>query len=378
MLRSQAEAEERGEDVERSKNWEWTIEDNENWEKKKARKARRADYEFHGGSSGFLYETMGERRCSPRIADDAHAARRRYKKDLDLLKPDLEVYNRQKELVLGLVSGTLSQSGSSTPSGSSFALTTFDVAGSQVCVSHVSSCEVDVTLVVHRWSRRQNSGWLWTTSTETLTPCCMPTTSLLRMPSIELSVKLTKSKCLVCPDLDPSSFTPCSIDKKAKFSRKRLNEEEGDITYINERNRVFNKKVRKPYCPETYSKFTTSYFRLRLLGTTTSTQRRFVQASSAEPPYRQMLLGYVLRTYHLYWSVYGRLLMCKPRSRLMYATYVTAVAAVLDMYQHSAPPSRVYYDIVLLIVVYYSCSLCQFVPLNVPFFPPRPSNFLRD
>lgn len=34
-----------------------------------------------------------------------------------------------------------------------------------------------------------------------------------------------------------------SIDKKSKFSRKRNNEDEGDITYINERNRVFNKKV---------------------------------------------------------------------------------------------------------------------------------------
>lgn len=34
-----------------------------------------------------------------------------------------------------------------------------------------------------------------------------------------------------------------SIDKKGKFSRKRPNEDEGDITYINEHNRVFNKKV---------------------------------------------------------------------------------------------------------------------------------------
>ena len=38
-------------------------------------------------------------------------------------------------------------------------------------------------------------------------------------------------------------FKTFSIDKKGKFSRKRLNEEEGDITYINEHNRVFNKKV---------------------------------------------------------------------------------------------------------------------------------------
>ena len=33
------------------------------------------------------------------------------------------------------------------------------------------------------------------------------------------------------------------MDKKRKFSRKRANEDEGDITYINEQNRVFNKKV---------------------------------------------------------------------------------------------------------------------------------------
>ena len=49
-LRLKADAEERGEDVERKKNWEWTIEENEEWEKKQARKARRADYEFHGAA----------------------------------------------------------------------------------------------------------------------------------------------------------------------------------------------------------------------------------------------------------------------------------------------------------------------------------------
>ena len=40
-----------------------------------------------------------------------------------------------------------------------------------------------------------------------------------------------------------------SVDKKRKFSRKRANEDEGDITYINERNRVFNKKVGRPPPP---------------------------------------------------------------------------------------------------------------------------------
>lgn len=47
-LRTKADAEERGEDIERAKNWEYTIEENDEWEKKLARKKRRADFEFHG------------------------------------------------------------------------------------------------------------------------------------------------------------------------------------------------------------------------------------------------------------------------------------------------------------------------------------------
>jgi hypothetical protein len=34
-----------------------------------------------------------------------------------------------------------------------------------------------------------------------------------------------------------------SLSKRRKFSRKRPNEDTGDITYINEKNRIFNKKV---------------------------------------------------------------------------------------------------------------------------------------
>jgi len=41
------------------------------------------------------------------LLDDAHAARRRYKNDLDLIKPDLVAYNKQKEVALGLPPGTL-------------------------------------------------------------------------------------------------------------------------------------------------------------------------------------------------------------------------------------------------------------------------------
>lgn len=49
-LRLKADAEDRGEDVERAKNWEYTVEENDEWEKKQARKARRADFEFHSES----------------------------------------------------------------------------------------------------------------------------------------------------------------------------------------------------------------------------------------------------------------------------------------------------------------------------------------
>jgi hypothetical protein len=44
------------------------------------------------------------------VADHADSARRRYKKDLDLVKPDLEAYNRQKEAALGFAPGALARS----------------------------------------------------------------------------------------------------------------------------------------------------------------------------------------------------------------------------------------------------------------------------
>ncbi|SJL10544.1 uncharacterized protein ARMOST_13931 [Armillaria ostoyae] len=179
-LRTKAEAEERGEDVEREKNWEWTIEDNDNWEKKKARKARRADFEFH---------------------DDAHAARRRYKKELDLIKPDLAAYNKQKEIAMGLAPGTL---------------TSFDPKNGSMSTAVV------------------------------------PTTLEQQLAHDNL---YRDANTLMYGDSKPSedaidrvvSKINKDIDKKSKFSRKRPNEEEGDITYINEANRVFNKKIARYY-----------------------------------------------------------------------------------------------------------------------------------
>ncbi|RDB17121.1 Pre-mRNA-splicing factor syf2 [Hypsizygus marmoreus] len=180
VLRAKADAEENGEDVDRARNWEWTIEENDNWEKKLARKARRADFEFH---------------------DDAHAARRRYKKDLDFIKPDLVSYNKQKEVAMGLAPGTLVSF--SAQSGSS---------------------ELQI----------------------------MPTSQQQQLAAANL---YRDANTLIYGDNKPTEDAidrmvgkiNQDIDKKGKFSRKRLNEEEGDITYINEHNRVFNKKIARYY-----------------------------------------------------------------------------------------------------------------------------------
>ncbi|KAL0946221.1 hypothetical protein HGRIS_012480 [Hohenbuehelia grisea] len=180
VLRAKADAEERGEDVERQKNWEWTIEENDAWEEKQARKKRRADFEFH---------------------DDAHAARRRYKKDLDHIKPDLEAYNRQKELALGLAPGALTQ---------------------------------------FNPTQGSSSGQL------------APTSQQQQLAAENL---YRDANTLIYGDNKPSEDAidrvvgkiNKDIDKKKKFSRKRANEDEGDITYINEHNRVFNKKIARYY-----------------------------------------------------------------------------------------------------------------------------------
>jgi pre-mRNA-splicing factor SYF2 len=189
ILRLKADAEEQGEDVERQKNWEWTIEENEEWEKKLARKARRADFEFH---------------------DDAHAARRKYKKDVDKLKPDLEAYNKQKEAAMGLAPGTLSQIGSS-----SFSLTSFDptqASGSQlVPTAHQQQ------LAAESLYRDANS--------------------LLYADDKPSDEAIDRVIGKINQD----------IDKRRKFSRKRPNEDTGDVTYINEKNRIFNKKIARYY-----------------------------------------------------------------------------------------------------------------------------------
>ncbi|EJU05676.1 SYF2-domain-containing protein [Dacryopinax primogenitus] len=182
VLREKADAEERGEDVERKKNWEWSIEENDEWEKKQERKKKRADFTFNN-------------------AEDH--ARRRYKKDLDFIKPDLEAYNRQKEAALGLAPGTL-KAGQPT---------------SGALVATTSSGALTV-------AQRQASEDLYRDANSLAYADNKPSEEAIDRVVSKLNM---------------------DMDRRGKFSRKRLNEDDGDVTYINERNRVFNKKIARYY-----------------------------------------------------------------------------------------------------------------------------------
>ena len=78
------------------------------------------------------------------------------------------------------------------------------------------------------------------------TACSTPITNRPRMRSIGSLARSIESASSVSIHVHFRGTLNCSIlsvDKKRNFSRKRANEDEGDITYINERNRVFNKKA---------------------------------------------------------------------------------------------------------------------------------------
>ncbi|KAF8319426.1 SYF2-domain-containing protein [Clavulina sp. PMI_390] len=184
VLREKADAEDQGLDVERKKNWEYTIEENDAWERRLKRKKGRADFEFH---------------------DDADAARKKYKKDLDQLNPDLDAYTRQKEAALGLVPGALASSSSSSSR---------DLIASGSGSGALSAEARQAAEDLYRDGNTLAYGD--------------------HKPS-EDAIDRVISKI----NLD--------LDKKRKFSRKRADDDNGDITYINESNKVFNKKIARYY-----------------------------------------------------------------------------------------------------------------------------------
>lgn len=113
-LRLKAEAEENGEDIERKKNWEWTIEDNERWQAKLEEQKVKQDTHFHSASFYLIlpfYVIL-----TIRFADAEDDAYKKYNRNLRATKADVVAYERQKEAALGLAPGTLVPVGATSSS----------------------------------------------------------------------------------------------------------------------------------------------------------------------------------------------------------------------------------------------------------------------
>lgn len=169
------EAAETGEDLERKRNWEYSLADNEAWNKKIAKKERRVDVGF----STF---------------DDS--ARRKYRRDMDNFKPDLKAYQAQKAAAMGYDLEEAEAAGELIPHASTS-------SSSQLVSGSDNSLYRDANSFVYADHK----------------------------PSDDAIDRVVGKLNL-------------DLDKRAKRSRARV-EDEGDITYINDRNKVFNKKLER-------------------------------------------------------------------------------------------------------------------------------------
>ncbi|KAK9893402.1 SYF2-domain-containing protein [Cystobasidium minutum MCA 4210] len=169
------EAMETGEDLERKRNWEYSLADNEAWNKKLAKKERRAD-------TGF--STYDE------------SARRKYRRDMDAFKPDLKAYNAQKAAALGIEYVEAEAAGDLIPHASTS-------TGMQVAPGSDTAQYQDANAFAYADHK--------------------PSDDAIDRVVGKLNMDL---------------------DKRAKRSRARA-EDDGDITYINDRNKVFNKKLER-------------------------------------------------------------------------------------------------------------------------------------
>jgi pre-mRNA-splicing factor SYF2 len=167
------EAAETGEDLERKRNWEYSLADNEAWNKKQGRKERRMDVGF---------STFDE------------SARRKYRRDIDSFKPDLKAYQAQKAAALGLSA---------------------EDADNTELIAHASTSSGSQMIPGSDSLYRDANSFVYAD----------------HKPSDDAIDKVVGKLNL-------------DLDKRAKRSRARV-EDETDITYINDRNKVFNKKLER-------------------------------------------------------------------------------------------------------------------------------------
>jgi hypothetical protein len=130
--------------------------------------------------------------------------------------------------------------------------------------------------------------------------------------------------CIPSPHLSIAYFV--SIDKRRKFSRKRPNDDTGDITYINEKNRVFNKKVEPCFV---FVRVNLISLFPRLHVTSTNIPRKYVRALSVgrryEAPYFAWLSFEPLQVVSLY-ICHGRLYKSSLHNLLPQTLFSVAIA----------------------------------------------------
>lgn len=163
-LQDRMDAEERGEDYERKRFWEYSAESVEKWEEKQEEKKKKSDIAF---------------------TDFGQVAEKKYNKNINKLKPNLGIYNNQKKAIEeGLVEATTKELAIAS-----------DVArdGSTVRFKPIHP-----------------------------------------KPSAEALDRLV-------------GHVEDEIAERAKFSRVKPIKEEDDVTYINDRNAHFNRKISRAF-----------------------------------------------------------------------------------------------------------------------------------
>lgn len=150
--------------------------------------------------------------------DEAHTAHTKYNKQAASHKPDLALYNLQKEQALGLEPGTLTSQVSTSKAMQRMKTMdgeTLYADGNNLSFAEHKPSEEAVDQVIERLNKEY--------------------------------VSPRPLRCTCTPMLTPSLSLFRSAHTRRTFSRKRANEDEGDVTYINDANKVFNKKINRYY-----------------------------------------------------------------------------------------------------------------------------------
>jgi pre-mRNA-splicing factor SYF2 len=217
-LRLKAEAEEDGVDMERKKNWEWSIEENERWQAKMDEQKAKADSSFH---SKLLNPVPSEQADIVDAEDDAF---KKYNRNIKTTKPDLLQYQRAKESAMGLAPGTLVAANATNQS---------------LALAGPSSKGLTASEDLYRGADTLAYG-----DHKPSEDALDRVSSKINQEYVQLILPWFRSKLTV------------SLGKKKRKAKDDSNE---PVTYINERNKVFNKKVARYFDKYTKEYVPTQY-----------------------------------------------------------------------------------------------------------------------